>query len=185
MRGNMETNELVLQAKNDNQIAFTQLCQQYEPLLISMANKYSAMCKDGVFDEFLQESQIALHKAIVSYNFNGTTTFGAYAKRVVNNRLIDLVRRMNSKKRKRMDSASISDEEIVSNATPQDEVVWRELGEKLMKKVEDLLSPYERNVLSMLISGHKAKEISLLIGKDEKSVNNAVFRIRSKLKGIY
>lgn len=181
----METNELVTQAKNGRQSAFNQLCQQYEPLLISMASRYSAMCSDGMFDEFLQEAKIALNRAIVSYNLdNKNVTFGAYARTVVRNWLVDLVRRMNSKKRKKID-VEISGDEIAGSDTPQDEVVWRELGEKLMKKVEKLLSPYERNVLSMLIGGHKAKEISLHIGKNEKSVNNAIFRIRSKLKGIY
>ena len=180
----METNELVIQAKNDNQIAFAQLCSQYEPLLVSMAHKHSTMCKDGMFDEFLQEAKIALHKAVVSFDLNSTTSFGAYAKVVIYHKLVDLVRRMNSKKRKTVDIELTSDE-IASNEAPQDEVVWRELGEKLMKRVEGLLSPYEKNVLSMLISGHKAKEISLQIGKNEKSVNNAIFRIRSKLKGVY
>lgn len=178
----MENNELVVQAKNGNEDAFSSLLVQYSPLLNSMAFKYSVMCKDEneTEDDFLQEAKIALYQAVVSYNADSKVTFGAYAKTVIRNRLVSLVRRIKSKKRKKGEL-----EITCESFTPQDNLVWRELGEKLMQKVGNLLSPYEKRVLSMLVKGHKAKEISLQIGKSEKSVNNAIFRIRSKLKGDY
>ena len=64
----------------------------------------------------------------------------------------------------------------------QDTVVRRELGEKLISFAESSLSPYERKIFSMYVDGIKAKEISVVIGKSEKSVNNAIYRIRLKLK---
>ncbi len=174
--------ELVNQAKNGSEIAFSQLCDKYAPLINSMALKHMSMCKNegGSLEDFLQEAKIALYNAIVSYNFDkGGVTFGAYARTVIRNKLVSLVRHMNSKKRKKRD-LEISCNEV----TPQDKVVWRELGEVLSERVE-MLSPYEKRVFNLLKDGLKAKEISKRVGKSEKSVNNAIFRIRSKLKGVY
>ena len=178
----MENNELVLQAKNGSEDAFESLCVSYAPLLHSMAIKYSSMCKKEaeVKDDFLQEAKIALYKAVTSYNFDSGVTFGAYARTVVKNKLISLVRRVKSKKRNKADTPVTCVE-----ATPQDRAVWKERGEKIYSMADKILSPYEKRVFSMLAKGHRAKEISLHVGKSEKSVNNAIFRIRSKLDGNY
>ena len=57
-----------------------------------------------------------------------------------------------------------------------------ELGEKLISFAEEALSTYEKRIFSMYLEGQHAKEISCVIGKSEKSVNNAIYRIRVKLK---
>ena len=67
-------------------------------------------------------------------------------------------------------------------------MVWREFSEKLSEKADKVLSPFEKKVFQLLplySKGSRAKEISLRVNKSEKSVNNAIFRIRSKLKGDY
>ena len=180
------TLELVKQAKNGNQFAFTNLSEQYSPLLVSMASKYSSMCKEenALLDDFLQEANIALNEAIKFYDVdNGKVTFGAYARTVVRNRLVSMVRRLKSKKRKKSDFDTSCD-----SVTPQERVVWRERSEKLSEKAEKVLSPFEKRVfylLPLFSKGNRAKEISLRVNKSEKSVNNAIFRIRSKLNKDY
>jgi RNA polymerase sporulation-specific sigma factor len=183
----MENNlELVIQAKNGNQFAFTNLYEKYQPLLVSMASKYSSMCKEenGQMDDFLQKANIALNDAIKTYNVdNGKVTFGAYARTVVRNRLVSMVRHMKSKKRKKSDLNSSCE-----SVTPQDRAVWREHSVKLSEKAERVLSPFEKRVFHLLplfSKGNRAREISLRVNKSEKSVNNAIFRIRSKLMGDY
>ena len=51
-----------------------------------------------------------------------------------------------------------------------------------MLLAEKILSGYEMRIFALYAKGARAKEISARIGKSEKSVNNAIFRIRSKLK---
>jgi RNA polymerase sporulation-specific sigma factor len=181
-RGTMDENiSLVLQAKAGDELAFSKLLTTYQPLLYSLSQRYSSMCEGEVTrDDFFQEAQIAFHKAIMSYDLdNSSITLGAYAKACVRNRLVSLVRKIKSKKRTKKEL-----EYNCEAGSLQDKVVWRELGTKLLAHAESTLSPYEKKVFALYFKGHKAGEISKYLGKSEKSVNNAIFRIKSKLKAI-
>ena len=173
-----ETIGLIIKAKEGSESAFSKLLTIYSPLLHSVSKKYSSMCDCQQSEDFFQEAQIALYNAVISYDTSiSGITFGAYAKTCIRNRLVSLVRRIKSKKRTK------NELEVSCEApSPQDAVVWRELGEKLLALAETTLSAYEKMVLALYIKGHKAGEISKQLGKSEKSVNNAIFRIRSKLK---
>ena len=46
----------------------------------------------------------------------------------------------------------------------------------------DNLSSFEYSVWRLYISGRTAREIGDLVGKDERSINNAIYRIRKKLR---
>lgn len=170
-----ETKELIARAKNCDQIAFEALSSLYLPLLNSLAKKYHASCREEVsLDDFMQEAQIAFSDAIVHYDAEGAKiTFGAYAKVCVRNRLISCVRKLKSKKRVKRELL-----EPMSNDVVQDTVVYREL----LNLAGNTLSPYEKKILQLKADGHNAKEISIITGKSEKSVNNAIYRSRSKIR---
>ena len=173
--------ELILKAKTGDDAAFCQLCEQYKNLMDSMSHRYSDMCsvEYDSFDDFYQEARMAFYNAIVKYNTDRqSVTFGAYAKVCVRNRLVSYVRKLKSKKRHKGEG----DVEADSSSSLQDTVVRRELGEKLISVADSTLSRYEKKIFSYYLEDRRAKEISLLVGKSEKSVNNAIYRIRSKLK---
>lgn len=170
-----ETKELIARAKNCDQIAFEALSSLYLPLLNSLAKKYHTSCREEVsLDDFMQEAQIAFNDAILHYDTEvAKITFGAYAKVCVRNRLISCVRKLKSKKRVKRELL-----EPMSNDAVQDTVVYREL----LNLAGNTLSPYEKKILQLKADGHSAKEISIIIGKSEKSVNNAIYRSRSKIR---
>ena len=175
-----ETKELILKAKDGNETALVSLLEAYKPLINSLSKKYSSMCENHPewSDDFFEEAQIAFYNAIVTYDTaNSSITFGAYAKTCIRNKLISFVRKLNAKKRQK----AVLDTSCEVR-TPQDNVIWRELGEKLFAVAEKTLSPYEKKVLSLCYKGYRAREIAIHVGKSTKSVNNAIFRIRSKLK---
>ena len=152
-----EINELIAEAKNGNGEAFEKICKKYAGLINSMSRKYSDMCQShGTENEdFLQ----------------------AYARVCIRNRLISCIRMLNSKKRRKSElGKEYSDDSL------QDDVLKRELGEKMMRLADDKLSPYEKKIFALYAEGLRAKEISGRTGKSEKSVNNAIYRIKSKLK---
>jgi RNA polymerase sporulation-specific sigma factor len=72
----------------------------------------------------------------------------------------------------------INDEQ--EREAPHDAILQYEI----LSLAKDVLSDYEMKILEMYILGLRAKEISVAIGKSEKSVNNAIYRIRTKLKKI-
>ena len=173
--------ELILQARGGNEDAFTKLCSQYDNLIDSMSRKYSAinMLESSAQEDFLQEAKMAFYNAVVHYDTeNSKITFGAFAKVCIRNRLISCVRKQSSKKRFRGENGT----EEINSFSVQDTVVRRELGEKLISVADGVLSGYEKRIFSYYLGGMRVKEIARIVGKDEKSVNNAIYRIRLKLK---
>jgi RNA polymerase sporulation-specific sigma factor len=177
----MDIIELVLQARQGDEDAFLQICHQYKNLLDSLSRRYSDMCpaEYGSLDDFSQEARVALYNAVNRYDAEGQrVTFGAFAKTCIRNRLVSYVRKLSSKKRKKGEG----DAGIAHSWSVQDTVVRRELGEKLISLAEGILSKYEMKIFSYYLEDRCAQEIASLVGKDEKSVNNAIYRIRLKLK---
>ena len=179
MEGNIE---LIIKAREGDSHAFSKLARIYKNLLSSLSKKYSSMCIENgeAIDDFTQEAQMALYNAVKTYDINNSVvTFGAYAKKCISNRLISLVRKNKSQKRKRGEIKI-----PVNMHTPDDAYLTKELGAKIMALVENSLSSYEKKIFALYLDGKRASEISKHVGKSEKSVNNAIFRIKSKLKGI-
>ena len=90
------------------------------------------------------------------------------------------MRKLNSKKRPK--NIELLEEENVKSAqgreTPQEAI----FADEIMSLATDVLSNYEMQIFKMYISGLRAKEISAKTGKSVKSINNAIYRIKSKLK---
>ena len=180
-RGTMEDIvELILAVRTGDDGAFRCLCDQYKNLLESMSRKYSAMChgESSTYDDFLQEAKMAFYNSVIRCDVSHGARFGAFAKACVRNRLVSCVRRQNSKKR----CKGKGGDAVNGEWSPQDTVVRQELGEKLISAAEKSLSGYERRVLSLYLDGKRIREIASILCKDEKSVNNAIYRIRLKLK---
>lgn len=178
-----EVIQLLIKVRDNNDSAFEILCEKYKALIDSMSKKYSEMYPDdigisSVRDDFSQEAKLAFYNACLKFDINNTkVTFGAFAKTCIRNRLISYLRKANTEKKCKNKS---NDKAVVESL--QDTVVKRELEKKLLSLAESVLSKYELRIFKMYVRGIKPKEISAKIGKNEKSVNNAIFRIRSKLK---
>ena len=175
--------EVLLAVKSGNDSAFEKLCDGYVGLLVSMSNKYYELCKSkgAEKEEFLQETKYAFYKASCSFDFeNGKVTFGNYAKTCIRYRLISLVRKYNSKKRSAPIVASYDEKKDGRNSGSNCD----ELGDPMTALAEKNLSSFENKVFSMYLAGMKGKEISQRLGKEEKSINNAIYRVKVKLKGM-
>ena len=174
-----EMTELVLNAKNGSESAFKALLKKYEHLINSISKKYSDMCFSNTKEneDFFQESIIAFNNAIATYDIEGNITFGAYAKICIRNRLISCVRKSNSKKRRNRDNIT-KDNQI----SPQDTLIFKEQEKKMLALSEEVLSEYERKIFLLYIKGNKPRDIVKMTGKGKRSVDNALYRIKTKLK---
>ena len=56
------------------------------------------------------------------------------------------------------------------------------LAGEVMRQIRTLLSPYENAILPLYLAGKPPREIALLVGRTEKSVSNAVYRLKSKIR---
>lgn len=155
---------------------FERLCEIYRPLIESLVATARELCCDvgGEIDDLRQEAAIALYKAANAYDLScSAVTFGLFAKICVKNRLI-------SYRRKLIKTSGGRSSTPVVTKTPR----ARRFSEyALPEGTIDLLSSYEQSVWRLYASGTSYAEMARKLGRNEKSIENAVYRIRAKLKG--
>lgn len=180
--------------ENANEILF----EKYRPLIVSIATKMINYCKGTSLEinDLIQEGMLGLNIAINRFNNNKETSFYTYAKKCIESKMISLVIASRRLKHKFLnDSISIeyssNDGEIINlenflsdtKANPEEMLLSEEQENELIKQVKDLLTDFEEQVFSLRISGFNYKEISEILDKDSKSIDNALQRIRNKIKG--
>ncbi|MBO5715976.1 MAG: sigma-70 family RNA polymerase sigma factor [Clostridia bacterium] len=175
--------DLVIQGDSD---AFSALVEIYNPLLKKILNAYTTdeMSKEDV-EDLGQEELIAFYRAIINFDKEQKNVeFGLYAKICVTNSMISFKRAA----AKKSNESLIGDEEMNSITDPDGEVSkffeMRESEKELGEQIEKTLSQYENEVWSYYVNGYSSKEIAVKLNSSEKSIDNAIFRIRRKLKTL-
>ena len=175
--------ELVIAGDSD---AFSALVDKYNPLLKKILNSYitEEMSKEDV-EDLGQEELIAFYRAIINFDREQTSVeFGLYAKICVTNSMISYKRAASKKSNEDL----IGDEEMNSISDPDAEVSrffeMQENEKRLGEKIEKTLSAYENEVCSYYVNGYSSREIAIKLNSNEKSIDNAIFRIRRKLKTL-
>jgi RNA polymerase sporulation-specific sigma factor len=168
--------------KSGDKAAFEELLAAYEPLILS--ESASLVAKFPEFrseeEEMRQEARLALYDAAMTYNESGKVTFGLYAKICIHNRLISYVRKLNSAKRRRARSPKNSEGAAQSSA--ETSVLELSRGSELDKLLSSVTSSYERRVFNMYLQKMSYADIAASLNKNEKSVANAICRVKQKLK---
>lgn len=158
---------------------YARLLVRYRPLVDSMAEKYAALAEmsDADLEDLRQEGNIALYNAMVSYDHSqNEVTFGLYAKVCIRNRMISVLR-----KHKKEDEVSFDDTNWDSD--PEKQLIDWENYRIVMGAVDNCLTDYERSVFRLYLQNKKYSEIASELQVNEKSVANALVRIKKKLKG--
>jgi RNA polymerase sporulation-specific sigma factor len=181
-----DVNELINLVIAGNSEAFSMLVDRYNPMLKKILSTYTTdeMSKEDV-EDLTQEELIAFYRAIINFDREqNDVEFGLYAKICITNSMISYKRAA----AKKSNESLIGDEEMNSIFDPDGEVSEffqrqeseRELGEQ----IEKTLSQYENEVWSYYVNGYSSREIAAKLGSSEKSIDNAIFRIRRKLKTL-
>ena len=173
---------LILAAKKGDESAFSELITKYRPLLDSAVNKYYRGVKDmgGELDDLRQEARLAFYRAIVSFDLNNDgVSFGLYAKICVKNALVSVVRKISADRKRKSSEKSASLPKETGARSSQLEF------SALLDDAEGRLTQYEKKVFCLYLDGKHYKEIASLLGKTEKSVDNALFRAKTKLRNGY
>ena len=171
--------DLINAARAGDEGAFEALLEVYEPLIDAMSRSFATASDDSESGEDLrQEACIALYKAVQSYDSTqDEVSFGLYARLCVRNRLISYTRKL-----RRRESVLPLEERIKTEEDVAQGVVAEEAYMELYRRIEAILSPYENHVWWLYLSGQTTGAIAAKLGKDERSVQNAIYRIRKKLR---
>lgn len=187
---------LVDMARHGDEKAEDFLLKKYKDFVRSKARAYFLVGGDS--DDLIQEGMIGLYNAISHYDESKASSFMTYAAICINNKLLSAVSADNRKKNEPLngyvslysvitddagEEASLSDVLPDTDNVNPENIILNEEQEKLAKKrLLGKLSRLEKEILSYYLEGMSYSEIAAIIGKTEKSVDNAIQRIRSKMK---
>ncbi len=195
---NIEQNALLEQIKCGDDGAFGVLCEMYTALIESTVRRFlpSLGVINGVPqnesaadpEELKQDVIMALYKAASTYDAEKVgekVSFGLYAKICMNNAMITKVRKYKRIRKKLEKNAGVISTEKQHKRFEADTALQGIDLDSLsgsLKNAVKSLSGYERKVFDLYIDGKSTGEIAEQLNRSEKSVSNACYRVKTKIK---
>lgn len=189
--------ELILRIRDGEEKITDYIMEKYKNLVRSKAGSMYILGADR--EDLIQEGMIGLFKAIRDYDIGRDASFATFADLCVARQMYTAVQAAGRKKhaplnsyvslyagngsdkteeeKKLLDSLVSRDEQ-----NPEELLIDRENVERIEKAIESELSSFERQVLDLYLTGMKYTEIARVLGKDDKSTDNALQRCRSKIR---
>lgn len=173
--------DLLLQAKAGDEGAMAAVIARMMPLIRKGA---AANIVPGLdFDDAVQEGLIGLFRAIRCYDAARGAAFAAYAAQCVLNAQADARRKAAGKKHAPLNTSVPLPEDSPAPG-PEELSIEEERYAGMLLRIETALSPLERTVLWQNLSGRTVAEAARLLGRSEKTVENALGRARRKLRPL-
>ncbi len=176
---------LVLQAQAGSRDAYLALQAKYRPLLLaSLARFGDEELSRQEREDLREEAERVFLGAVSTYDTEQEAVdFGLYAKICLRNGLISEWRHMEARRRHEMLPLP---EEALSGGhertDPASLLVEEERFRQLCAAVRGYLSPFENRVWWQYVTGISVPDIANALNCEERSVHNAIYRIRRKLR---
>lgn len=156
------------------------LVRKYMPLIKSRASKHYSV--SGDYSDLIQEAAIGFMNAIRSFSSLKNISFEHYAKICIDNKLITYIKQSNAKKHIVLNTYISLEKPLLDTkiTNPETIVISKEEHEQIVETLVAKLSKLEANVFSLYILGHSYKEMAKLLNIGEKSIENAISRIKLK-----
>lgn len=144
----------------------------------------------GETDDLIQEGMIGLFKAVQNYQPDKDTSFQTFATLCIDRQLYSAIQNSNRQKHMPLNSyVSLSEEEqedIEGNwmESPEAIIIDQESTRALEQEIQKVLSPMENKVLNYYLRGYNYIKIAKLMDKTPKSIDNALQRIRGKIRNF-
>ncbi len=167
-------------------IAFEVLSARYLNLIYTIAHKYSKYLSDYDINDLVQEGLITMHFVCKNYDEKRNASFKNFLMLCIENRYKNLLKTAQSKKAVPKDMLVPISEQVENisdiNALDMSEVLeTKEYVKGLIGHFKGRLSDMEFTVISLYLSSMTYREIAKELSISEKSVDNAMQRIRRKL----
>lgn len=184
--------ELIERIRRQDHSAMDYLLDKYRNMVKRETREIYIIGADS--EDLMQEGMIGLFKAIRDYNEDKNCSFHTFASLCVKRQIFTAVTTSNRKKHYPLNhyiSFYSQDEETNSsvmdilaaaeNSNPESNLLMQEQMGGLVDKMDTMLSKYERKVLELYLDGRSYGQIAEELDKTEKSIDNAIQRIRRKL----
>ena len=171
-----EQAELVRAAADGKDGAFAVLAEAFDPVLSYLIRSTGAPRSEA--EDLRQEGLMGLYKACHLFDPE-KASFATFAQICMRSAMVDALRR------------SALRGEIAPQATafpeadPQKVLVDKERLAEVLAEMDRVLSPLERRILKEKLRGEDSGAIAAALGLSRRTVDNALFRGRAKLKQAY
>lgn len=182
----IDDNILVARAKSGNAEALTVLLEKYSEKIMHKSLTFKNL--NGLeSDDLYQEGMIGFVAAVYSFDEKLGVQFSTYANTLAVRKMLSAIRKANNKTNLPLQYyVSLEDEtDLLSQSpTPEEIVIFNEELDLINDFIENNLSKSEKKVFRLNIAGLSYSEIADILDCDEKFVDNALQRIRRKLRKL-
>lgn len=198
----MSDEEILAEIRQQELGAIDYLCQKYKGLVKSKARLYFMPGADQ--EDLIQEGMIGLYRAILTYSEERECSFYTYANHVVEMQILTAIKNSNRKKNGPLnyyvsldtgggnedeegENSFLSLETVISgrNRNPEELIIDKENVAVLEYELGKRLSKLEKLVFDYSRQGLNYQEIARVLGKNPKSIDNALQRIKTKCKDVF
>ncbi len=171
-------------AAEGDRAAEEELVKRYHRTVRVCARPY--FLAGGDSEDLIQEAMFGLLKAIREFDPGRDASFHAFAEVCIRNRIRSAVTTASRDKHAPLNNSVPFEPPMLGSAvSPEELYISREEEMERFRRLNALLSPLERNILSLFLRGLSYHEIGEQVGRTVKSVDNAVQRIRRKVAGTF
>ncbi len=191
--------ELVCNYREGDQEIIDYLMEKYKNLVRKQANSMYILGADK--DDLIQEGMIGLFKAVRDYDPGRDASFFTFAELCITRQMYTAVEASGRLKHAPLNSyislyatAGLSADGLgeeaqlvnalssVTDRSPEDVIIDQENLNHLEEVINQELSPFEKQVLNLYLTGMSYLQIGKVLGRDEKSTDNALQRLKQKIK---
>ena len=189
--------ELIVRIREGESDMIDHLMNKYKDIVRTKAGTMYILGADR--DDLIQEGMIGLFKAIRDYDLGRDASFRTFADLCVSRQMYTAIQASNRKKHAPLnsyislytkeggadDEGTISFEQViesVGNKDPEMLLIDQENARDIENFIESGLSDFEQAVLELHMTGMGYGEIAKILNRDEKSTDNALQRIKNKIR---
>ncbi len=191
--------ELLHYISENHEDASDILYQKYQPYIQKLARKLYPYVKGAGLDQndLIQEGMLGLMSAIDHFQDYKDATFYTFATTCIRHKMFSVVISTKRLKYKILNESipiEIVDEQGDNysleyrfgdeTSNPENVLLNNEKEAYILNLAKDKLTPMEEAVFELKMSGFQYKEIAQILDKEPKAIDNAIQRIRNKLKEI-
>ncbi len=170
------------------------LLEKYKYFVRSKARGYFLIGADH--EDIVQEGMIGLYKAVRDYKEERQSSFRAFAELCITRQIITAIKMATRQKHIPLNSyvslnRPVYDEDSdrtlldtiakAEQANPEELFISREDMQVIEDRLGKALSPLEKRVLMLYMEGKSYQQISEVLGRHAKCIDNALQRVKRKL----